>query len=894
MTKLYHVLIALLLFSFTVLAGTTGKLTGTVTDESTGEPLPFVNIILVGTNLGAATDIDGNFVVLNISPGRYTVRVQAIGYQAKVIENVSISIDLTTRIDVTLTETAIEMDEVVVSAEKGGIQKDVTSSQSLVSAEVIEDLPVAELDDVLQLQAGITRGSGGDFHIRGGRSEEISYKVNGISITDSYDNSRGIELDNSSVQELQVISGTFNAEHGDALSGIVNTVTKEGGMDFHGDIKVYTADFLSGNTDIFPNVDSYNPFYNFQGSLSGPFPLVGSSVKFFVNARYVYDDGHLYGKEIFLPSGEPGSGEYVSMNWSKRFMGLANVSIFPIQGIKFNLEGLYSNINYRDYSHDFKYNPTGDVEKFSNSLSTTFTLTHTISSTAFYTLKGSMFKREFKEYLYEDPYDSRYIHPDSLSRDRVQYSFIDEGTNLHRFFRETETFLVKFDFTSQLLKNHLVKFGFEGKTDNLAFDDYSLQPLRIDNVEVTPFTPSIPDETSLLREKYDSNPISFSGYIQDKIEFESVIINIGIRYDYFNSRGKILVDPSDPNIYAPLRENLQDLTIAERESYFYKDANSKSQIAPRFGIAYPISATGVVHFSYGQFFQIPTYNRLFDRTTYKVPTTGSTGSVYGNPDLKAQTTTMYEIGIKQEFDDIWILDLTLFYRDIRDYVTAGPITETRNGVGYSIYTNRDYANVKGVTLNLNRGFQDYFSLDFNYTFQFSEGISSTPEDDFYASRDNSEPTFYLLPLDWDQRHLVNAALYFGQSDWGGSLIGRYGTGLPYTPSITQATAERGLTSGFSSNSRRKPNQFSLDLKLFKSFDIFGNQLTLFARVFNLLDTKIIVNVFSDTGAADYTTEAQSLEGVDDPLRPNTIEEYLTRPWHYDSPRRVQIGFEYSF
>ena len=486
----------------------------------------------------------------------------------------------------------------------------------------------------------------------------------------------------------------------------------------------------------------------------------------------------------------------------------------------------------------------------------------------------------------------------------ILYAFNEGGTNLHRFFRETNTYLAKFDYTSQVHENHLVKFGFEGKMDKLEFDDFNLEPKTIDNIPVDPFVPSVPSVTSPNRQLYDAEPMSASAYVQDKIEFESVIINIGLRFDYFDSRGKVLVDPSDPNIYIPLRNSvtdnagnvidLNDLSIVEREPYFYKDVEAKWKLAPRFGIAYPISAGGVIHFSYGQFFQIPTYQRLFDRTNYKVPTTGNPGSVYGNPDLKPQTTTMYEIGFRQELLEEFLIDVTLFYRDIRDYVTAGPTIETINGVAYSTYVNRDYSNVKGVTLNFNKRFSSNYSFDLNYTFQFVEGINNSPDDDFFAARDNREPTYYLIPLDWDQRHLLNASFYVGGESWGSSLLARYGTGLPYTPSITQATADRGITSGFTRNTRRRPNQFSLDVQAHKTFDLFGNDLTFFIKVFNLLDTKIVVDVFSDTGLADFTTEGQSLIGVDDPNRPNTVEEYLTRPWYYDAPRRIQIGFDYGF
>ncbi|MCB0729890.1 MAG: TonB-dependent receptor [Ignavibacteriae bacterium] len=894
MKRFLQFFIILITLSTLVKAGTTGKLTGQVTDERTGEPLPFVNITLEGTTIGAATDLEGKYVILNIQPGKYNVKFQYLGYQTKIMSEVNISIDLTTRIDITLAEATVEIGEVIVQAESGGIKKDVTSSQSLVSSEEIENLPVAELNDLLELQSGVTTDKDGGFHIRGSRSEEIAYKVNGISVTDSYDKSRGIEIDNSSIQELQVISGTFNAEHGEAMSGIINTVTKEGQSDFHGDVKLYSSDYYSSNKDIFYNIDNVNPVqnYNVQASLSGPIPLTNDKIRFFVNGRYNYDDGWLYGERQYNVDGSPGDGESVAMNYSKRLIGVANLSWFASSAFKFNLEGLFSDEEFKDYNHDYKLNPDGDVTKFSKSLSTTFTMTHTFSSSSFYTVKASYFNREFNEYTFENPYDSRYLHPDSLNK--VNYAFHDKGTNLHRFYRTTGSFIGKFDFTSQVSEHHLVKFGFEGKTDKLEYDDYNLEPKTVNNVQVTPFVPQIPSVTATAREIYDADPIAAAAYIQDKIEFDDVIINIGLRLDYFDSQGKVLVDPEDPNINVPLRDELKDLTLAEREPYFYKDATAKWQLAPRFGIAYPISESGVVHFSYGQFLQIPQYQRLFDRASYKVPTTGSTGSVYGNPDLEPEKTTQYEIGFRQEFFEDYLVDMTMYYKDIRDYITAGAFIETRNGVPYSIFTNRDYSNVKGVTVNLSKRYSNNFSLNLNYTYQFAEGSNSTPEDDFNAQRGNDEPTLYLIPLDWDQRHMINGSFYYGMDSWGASLIARYGTGLPYTPAITQATADRGLTSGYSRNIRRKPDQFYLDFKVHNVFNIGGYEITLYAKVFNLLDSEIITDVFTDTGLADFTTEAQSLRNVIDENRPNTVGDYLTRPYYYEAPRKIQIGLDFSF
>lgn len=913
------VLIMFLIPVHFIFAGITGKIAGKITDKNTGEPIPFVNVIIEGTNFGAATDLEGEYVILNLPPGKYNVKAQAIGYQSQVVSNIQVSIDLTSKVDFVLSETAIELETVVVEGKSDLVKKDVTSSQSLISSDQIEVLPVSELDDVLQLQAGVTRDAGGEFHIRGGRSSEIAYWVNGVSITDAYDNSRGIQIDNNSIQELQVISGTFNAEYGNAMSGIVNTVTKEGNKDFHGSLQIYSGDHMSNFVDYFPHIDNVDPFsnYNLQGSLSGPLPLTDDLITFFVNGRYYYDDGYLYGERRYNPNGTASNREVVPMNWRKSYYGQGNIAFSPIQEIKFNLEGLYSKENFQDYNHEYRWNPEGDVNKFAESYNGTITATHMLSSSTFYTVKGSYFFKDFNEYLYENPYDSRYFSPDSF-QNRASFSFLTKGTNLHRFFRETNTSLAKIDFTSQMTKENLVKIGAEVKSHNLKFDDYNLQPEVINGVTTQPFRPAIPNITEPNRVKYDNNPFEFSAYIQDKIEFESVIINLGLRFDYFDANGKVLYVGTyngkeinsfgDPNIYAPIRppsffgvntpndnwKDVEDITqyTSTLEPYFYKDSEAKMQISPRFGIAYPINADGVVHFSYGHFLQIPPFQYLFADGPYYVPNDGSFVGLYGNPNLEAQKTVMYEIGFRQEFGNDYLIDVTGFYRDVRDWITAGPPIATQIGVTYSIYTNKDYANVKGITLTFNKKFTNNFSFDLNYTYQVADGTNSRPEDEFNNYQGNAEPSLYLIPMNWDQNHLLNASVYTGFDGWGASLIARYGTGLPYTPSLTPQKAETLSGGGFLENSRRIPAQFTLDLKIDKSFNFAGFDITAFLRIFNLLDNRIPIRVFGDSGQPDYTTELQNV--YYDPRRPNTPEEYIKYPDHYGEPRNVQFGFDLNF
>ncbi len=883
---------AVILFSQTGLqAATTGKLTGKVTDRKSGEPLPFVNVILEGTSLGAATDFDGYFVILNVPPGKFNVKVQSVGYQTQLIQDVKIGVNLTTTLNIEMNEEAIEQQEVIVFADKFNVGQ--MGGNKPFSDDDIKTLPASEIDNVIQTVAGVTVGSGGDIHIRGGRSSEIAYYVNGSSISDAYDNGRGIDIDKSSVKELNVISGTFNAEYGNAMSGIINTVTKEGEPEYHGNLLFYGGDVLTDFYSYFPGNEKYNPVesYNIQASLSGPVPAIGEYVKFFVTGRYQYDDGHNYGFRRFNVDGTPGNGEKVSMAWSKRYQAQGNISSWITKNFKLGVEGLYSQSDYREYNHEYKLTPDSNPKRFLKAYNGSVSVTHMLGSAAYYTLKFSDFFREYDHKLYDNINDSRYQHPDS-SFGTINYGFDTGGTDRYRLHRETNTMAIKLDFEIQAFENHLFKVGFEGKKHDLKFDGYTLDIDRISSTPGADFTLIVPAESAIGRDKYNASPIEAAFYLQDKIEFESMVMNIGVRVDYFNSRGNVMVDPRDPNIYFPLRENLKSMSIQEREPYFYKKASEKWQVSPRIGISYPISAEGVLHFSYGHFLQMPQLQYMFNRSSYKTPESGTVGDPFGNPDLEAESTIMYEIGFRQQFAEVYEVDLTLFYRDIRNWISTATQPLTYNNVSYGMYVNKDYSNVRGITLSLNKKLADMFSYNLSYTFQFADGSNSSPEDEYRAQQGNSAPTLYLRPLNWDQRHNINLSFLFAQESWGASLLGRYSTGLPYTPSINQFTADAGVSKTAEANSARRPNTFNIDMRLYKSFDFWGLNLTGFAQIYNLLDTRNVVNVFADSGSPDYTGDTATLS--EDPARPNTIAEYQRYPWHYAAPRSIELGLELTF
>ena len=285
-------------------AQNTGKISGTITDASTGEPLIGANIILEGTTYGAASDMNGAYVVIKVPSGRYNIVATSLGYQRSVVKSVQILNDLTTTINIQLVQSAIALkDEVVIIAETPMIKKDLTATEARVTSEEIQNLPVQSLEQLVTQQAGVSKDADGGIHIRGGRSTEISYLVNGISMTDDYSRSQALTVETESIQELQVISGTFNAEYGNAMSGVVNVVTKTGGSKFQSSLEAWTGDYISNRSDIFLGIKETNPtaIYNLQGTLSGP--IITDKASFFLSARRSYNDGYLYGINAYSPQG---------------------------------------------------------------------------------------------------------------------------------------------------------------------------------------------------------------------------------------------------------------------------------------------------------------------------------------------------------------------------------------------------------------------------------------------------------------------------------------------------------------------------------------------------------------------------------------------------------------
>jgi outer membrane receptor protein involved in Fe transport len=923
MKRCFLFLLVALLSPAVLLAGTTGKIAGKVVDAETGEGIPGVNIILVGTTMGAATNLDGEYTILNIPPGTYELKASAMGYSPVTVRDVRVNIDLTTRINVSLGETVLQLEEeVVITAVRPLVRKDLTASTSVVGSEEISALPVTEVSEVLNLQAGYVDG-----HVRGGRQGEVAYWIDGVPVTDVYDGGTVVEVNKNQVQELQLVSGAFNAEYGQALSGIVNIATKDGSNRYSGSIGAYIGDYVSSNTGIFRDIDNVEPLAiaNVDLSLSGP--VIADAVFFSVNGRYNSFGGWLNGVRRYNPgnvayidsagkyidSRNPetglGDGEIVRMNGSEKFYGQGKLNFRISNNVKVWYQYIHDDVTYQDYNQFFVYNPDGNPTNYRLGQTHLAQLTHVISPLTYYTVGFSLFDKNFRRYVYESTSDTRYVHPNILTQ-ITAYSFATGGTDLTHFERNTTTKVGKFDITSQINQQHLVKGGLQVSLHELYNNDIGLRPAE-EQTEFDPATddpfinPRVLDVSTIYHNEYTRKPMEYAAYLQDKIEFDDLIINLGVRVDVFDPAGKYLNDPTDPNIFSPIRPENRfrdlnqngiqdagepDVTLAEREAYWYRDAEVKYQFSPRFGAAFPVTDRGVLHFSYGHFFQVPRFELLYMNPYFKLGSgTGNQGTV-GNADLEPEQTINAEIGLQQQLSEDISLDVTAYIRDTRNLAgtRAEQIIIFGGSSTYSKVVNSDFAYTRGLVFSFNKRFSGGLAASLDYTFQLARGTASDPYAAQQAAARGDLPEVQLTALSWDQRHTINASLSYAGPSYGGSLIAQYGSGMPYTPRRSDD-----ITS-LITNSQLKPNTLNADLRLYKTLSLGWTKFVIFLRIFNLFDALNEYGVFDDTGRAGYTTDLARIKAQNTPEYVNSIEEWFNNPTFYSEPRRIEFGVDIEF
>ena len=507
-----------------------------------------------------------------------------------------------------------------------------------------------------------------------------------------------------------------------------------------------------------------------------------------------------------------------------------------------------------------------------------FSITHVPSQSTFQSLKFNSNYFNYKGYLYSNPYDPRYV-PVTQGTPKSGYTFQQGGNQGGRYARQTLTNIIQWSISSQISKEHKIGAGIEGRFHaiyNHSTELVDKDQNDIDTITGAPiFTPWYNNLGTKGNQEYTKYPKELAAYIQDKMEYDIMIINAGLRVDYFDPNSEVPADLRNPS-------NNPDFPGAGQRT----KTKAKYQISPRLGVSFPLTDQGIIHFSYGHFFQIPSFENLFINSDYLVTQSSSLEWLTGNPDLKPQKTIMYEIGLQQIIFPNVSLNTSIYYRDIRNLLGT-EILNTYEGVRYARFINRDYGNVRGFIVTLERRFVDYFGAKLDYTYQIAEGNASDPMSNFNNNQTNPpiEANKKVVPLNWDQRSTLNLSLTVGQpGDWSVGLILGYGSGFPYTESERVSNGVRFENGGI------KPPTYNVDLRAEKTFDIYGVKLNTFVLVYNLLDIKNEYGVDGASGRANvdlFTYEASPIIGL------NTIQEYLNNPTSFSAPRQIRFGMQFG-
>ncbi len=954
-----------------LMAGTTGKIVGRVVDADTKEGLPGANVVIEGTHMGTATDMDGYYVILNVPPGTYTIKASMLGYQSMVVKGVVVEADRTTEVNFRLKPTVIKEKEIVVVAKAPVIKKDLTASVNIVSSKEVQTLPVSDVSQVVTQQAGII--SRGGLHVRGGRAGEAVYVVDGVEVRDPYSNYTTAGIPLLSMEETSVSRGGFDVDQGTVASGVFNVITKEGGPKYEFTTLYQTGDFswlgdkayavLDANVGdpyydllVHKRVDLSDPVgrhkaqpHHFEFALGGPvLPTSRKGAKFFVSGYFNRDKGRF-----------PVSADPEWNNWEERYQWKLSI---PASNFKFFTSGFLNRGMSKGYSpywrlaldhmSQFRYKRTQFI----------LGMNYLFSSKTYLELRAGVFEQKFTDQDFEDvdfdgiddfsdrdwdgyvevdmdyfkdslgntinldsllsviPVDSFYyeetghwyetgdgwvelplhwwspylagLYPsvgsgpewwsdnpeyspnryqwgrrsrvdivvgwvgdsifigtklagdtlvsldkkDTVAIDSIYVKIGNQYLNdLHTWERGqwyaglSKSYTFTGRFTSQVTKVHEILAGFEYKrfeVERYGADYASGGNFYYTFVEV-PFIKWF--------EEHPSNPWQMAFYLRDKIESEGMIAKIGFRVDYLNTGGWYPADSLDPFEFDPVT-GWGFLKNPQR-------AKPKWHISPRIGVSHPISERDVLHFTYGHYFQLPQLSQVLANYVFS-----GAFPIIGNPNVKPEKQIAYELGVKHAFTNNIVLDVTAYYKDIKNWVRAKMIYLPGGGGGrnYTTYVNEDYGDVRGIEFDFNKrpggALLPYFGFRINYTFQVAKGSFSTPGQAYnWAWRGYPMPD-QEHPLDWDQRHTLQITLslvspdknhpLFGISDWGISLIHHYGSGYPYTPPIRTPREAMELI-----NSKRLPPTYSTDMRFYKNFRFGPVYMRGFVDIYNIFNNK---------------------------------------------------------
>ncbi len=562
--------------------------------------------------------------------------------------------------------------------------------------------------------------------------------------------------------------------------------------------------------------------------------------------------------------------------------------------IKLTASGLYDIREFNNYGGSLRFIPTAIEVDNRDGRSLSVQLSHNINSGTFYTLTVGQFYRSYKSHQpgklwdplnktfeenawdpeitvdpeiaeqYPDPETAIFMQNQKEGRIRnpAQQAYNDTtydvaGDNNFWTTRNSTTSIFKGVFASQVTENHQIQTGIEFTSNELY------------NLGTTNYGSS-----NLYMEFYDVTPTSLSLYAQDKMEYDGMIVNAGLRYDLYNPDG---VSPKDP--LDPLVLNEEDGTIKLDKSEYpvglpiIKDPvepSTKHMISPRLGISFPVTDRAKLHFTYGHYYQIPRGDDLYENLSFDMR-----GAIRrrGNPDMDPERTIAYEVGIAQQFTEDLTVDITGFTKDINNLVDSVHVDINND---YSYFINNIYGRVQGFELSIRKwrtGGSPVTGM-LSYTYSVAKGKGSSRNLGYLTYYRQQPEVTESHPLSWDQRHIVSAALDIQLPFTSAvNFVGRYASGLPYTPN-PRAPIKPAI------NSKRYPATYDVDALVSKRSKIGGITYTFFADIRNIFNTKNLNNILDAVTYDRY--------GI-----PLTAQKH-TSPASWSSPRLIMVGVSLDF
>ncbi len=964
-------------------SASTGKIAGQIVDKSSGEPLPGVNVVIQDTKMGAATDEDGFYFILNVPPGTYKVEAVMVGYATLVQENVKVNISQTTTLNFGMQEEALKGETVVVEAERPAIQMDVSSSQKIVTSEAIMDRPVENLEEVLSSEAGIslhasTDGTG--LIVRGGGLNETDIVVDGLSTRNERTQQPMTTLNLSAVQEIEILTGGFNAEYGDIRSGMVNVVTKEGSLDrysvnidartspaarkhfgpspfsidgpfwqtyagpdaFTGisqdmvDAGKYPFTFVGWNevarqnlADPDPSNDmtpqallelwkwqhrnrpyADKPDYIFDGAISGPIP--GTPVAFMVSQRYE-------NLQLVYPLSRNNSVSsttllkltthltpQMKLSFNNNFMVVKGVSGGIYEDTNGLITGTRQGTQYaQNYASEWKYmwndamyNPA-TVMQYRGGLS----LNHVLSPSTFYDLDMEYTNYQIKQepiglrdttgikliggrWYDEQPFG--YVGS-SIGSITEQYDVINKflisgggrGQDHSRYWG----LRLAGDLVSQIDKHNQVKTG-------VSVDYTQFHERREINHGATtqPFTVN---PTNWWY--YDEHPVQLGAYIQDKLEYEGMIANFGIRADYLQPGvTPFILNPQ--YIYNNLPYDLatfraQDNSFSQLHS---TDKSYKLYFSPRLGISHPITSTSKIFFNYGHFYQPPVIDQL-----YTVKPSGG-GATIPNIGADWPRTISYEIGIEKGIANDFLIHFMGYYKDVSDQLSQVEIVPFDNESVVTTWASNGYGDIRGLELKLERRVGRFWRgwVQAEYMIQSSghTGYATIFEDRQKAAEQRESP---LQSRNWPVPSLSANLTFrtpasFGPAILGAKLLGDWQFNILQDWSSGGKELVEGGSKLADQHYADVIDYWNTDIMLEKRFQFANKRFSAYMQVRNLFNYKGFPNPYnwnSYIGSLHFPWEQGSQKGND--KLGDYKQDYIDLGWNswsqFINPRDIFFG-----